>query len=90
MSGTCMNCKAAIDGAPRIFQGVLICDNCFKIVSHFVARTKSELQMVFLAYTDMLRVALVRGELRPPPAAPRGDISDTKDRISLRIVLLQE
>jgi len=48
----------------------LICENCYKMVSHFVKRTQEELKMLFLVYTDLLRAALVRGELRPPPTAP--------------------
>lgn len=70
--GTCTNCKAPLTEEPKIFQGVIICDDCFKIVSHTIARTKKELQMIFLTYTDMLRVALVRGELRPPEMPKSG------------------
>lgn len=69
---TCVNCKAKLPEKPFVFQGVVICENCFKIVSHCVQRTKKELNMLFLVYTDMLRAALVKGELRPPPAAPEG------------------
>jgi hypothetical protein len=67
---TCMNCGAKLPHPPKIFQGVLICENCFKMVSHFVKRTQEELRMLFLVYTDLLRAALVKGELRPPPAVP--------------------
>jgi hypothetical protein len=69
-----MNCKAVLQTAPKTFQGVVICDDCYRIVSRMVEKTKSEMQMVFLAYTDMLRVALVRGELRPPSAPPSGQM----------------
>lgn len=64
--GTCTNCKEPLGDTTRVFQGVIICDTCFKIVSHTIERAKKELQMVFLTYTDTLRVALVKGELRPP------------------------
>lgn len=62
----CMNCKKKIDGAPSVFQGVIICQDCFTLVNHVINRTKNELKLLFLTYTDMLRVALIRGELRPP------------------------
>lgn len=76
--GVCMNCREPITTAPRTFQGVVICETCFRIVSRMVERTKNEMQMVFLAYTDMLRVSLVRGELRPPLAVPaRQEMSKT-------------
>ena len=61
----CINCGDQID-RPHVWQGVTICENCFKIVSHVIAKTKEEMQQVFLLYTDMIRVALVKGELRPP------------------------
>ena len=69
--GTCANCKAPLE-EPKVFQGVIICEDCFKIVSHTIERTKKELQMIFLTYTDMLRVALIRGELRPPEMPKSG------------------
>lgn len=61
----CINCGDKID-RPHVWQGVTICENCFKIVSHVIAKTKEEMQQVFLLYTDMIRIALVKGELRPP------------------------
>jgi len=67
---TCMNCGERLPEPPHVFQGVLICKDCYKMVSHFVEKTKKEMQQLFLVYTDMLRVALVKGELRPPPAPP--------------------
>lgn len=66
----CVNCGDEID-RPHVWQGVTICENCFKIVSHVIKKTKEEMQQVFLLYTDMLRVALVKGELRPP-VLPKG------------------
>lgn len=67
--GTCTNCSKAL---PKqfVFQGVVICEDCYKIVSHVVQRTKRELSMLFLVYTDMLRAALIKGELRPPVLPP--------------------
>lgn len=61
----CINCGDKID-RPHVWQGVTICENCFKIVSHVIKKTKEEMQQVFLLYTDMIRVALIKGELRPP------------------------
>lgn len=56
----CPNCKDDIR-KPRRFQDVVICDNCFKLASHYVKKTRTEMEMIFLTYTDMLRVALVKG-----------------------------
>jgi len=61
----CINCGGEID-RPHVWQGVQICEDCFKIVSHVIKKTKEEMQQVFLLYTDMIRVALIKGELRPP------------------------
>jgi len=69
---TCINCKSKLPEKPFVFQGVVICENCFKVVSHCVQKTKKELNMLFLVYTDMLRAALVKGELHFPPAVPEG------------------
>lgn len=69
----CPNCKDDIR-KPRRFQDVVICDNCFKLASHYVKKTRTEMEMIFLTYTDMLRVALVKGELRPPPSPPDGTL----------------
>ena len=62
----CTNCKESLNGRRQVFQGVIICDNCHKMVSHTVKRTQEELKMLFLVYTDMIRVGLLKGEFRPP------------------------
>jgi hypothetical protein len=66
----CTNCK---EGMPKqyVFQGVVICEKCFTIVSRCVERAKKEMEMLFLTYTDMLRVALVKGEMNFP-VLPKG------------------
>jgi len=64
--GTCTNCKDPLNSKRQVFQGVLICDNCYKLVSHAIKRTQGELKMLFLVYTDMVRVGLLKGEFRPP------------------------
>lgn len=61
----CTNCKAPLP-QQFVFQGVVICERCHKIVSHLVQRSRKELEMLFLTYTDMLRVALVKGEMNFP------------------------
>lgn len=65
----CPNCKEQTEN-PQRFQDLLICDTCFRMVSHYVKKAQTEMQMIFLTYTDMLRVSLVRGELRPPQLPP--------------------
>ena len=61
----CINCGGVVDRSFS-WQGLIICEDCFKIVSHVIEKTKREMQQVFLLYTDMVRVALIKGELRPP------------------------
>jgi len=62
----CTNCKEHLNGKRQVFQGVIICDNCYKLVSHAIKRTQEELKMLFLVYTDMIRVGLLKGDFRPP------------------------
>lgn len=68
----CTNCKARLMDKRHVFQGVIICNDCFKIVSHTIKRTQEELKMLFLVYTDMIRVSLLKGEFRPPVMPPSG------------------
>lgn len=68
---TCLNCGCEI-GQQFTFQGVVICGDCFKMVSHFLQRAQTEMKLLFLTYTDMLRVSLIRGQLRPPKLPDKG------------------
>lgn len=68
----CTNCQTSLAGKRQVFQGVIICDNCYKMVSHSIKRTQEELKMLFLVYTDMIRVSLLKGEFRPPVLPPSG------------------
>lgn len=69
---TCTNCKASLE-KQFLFQGLVICEKCNTIVTHLVHRAENEMKMMFLTYTDMLRVAIVKGELNFPvlPAETR-------------------
>lgn len=62
----CTNCKERLNGKKQVYQGVIICDNCYKLVSHAIKKAQGELKMLFLVYTDMIRVGLLKGEFRPP------------------------
>lgn len=62
----CVNCHNTFEGRPYIFQGVMLCAACYRLVDHVIKRAQNELRLLFITYTDMLRVALVRGQLRPP------------------------
>jgi hypothetical protein len=66
----CTNCK---EGMPKqfVFQGVVICEKCHTIVTRAVERAQTELKMLFLTYTDMLRQALVEGKMNFP-VLPKG------------------
>jgi len=69
---TCINCGNNMD-RQFIFQGVVVCGDCYKIASHYLQRTKTELQMLVQTYMEMLRVALIKGQLRPP-RLPEGEL----------------
>ena len=71
--GTCTNCGKRLK-KQHVFQGVIICEDCFKMVSHAMQRTKNELEMLVTVYKDMVRAALVQGRFRPPPAVPAGEM----------------
>ena len=77
--GICTNCKDPLNDKRQVFQGVLICDNCFKLVSHAIKRTRGELKMLFLVYTDMVRVGLLKGEFRPPVLPSSGKSMPPKE-----------
>jgi len=68
----CINCGCVI-GQQFLFQGVVVCGDCYKIASHYLQRTKTELQMLVQTYMEMLRVALIKGQLRPP-RLPAGEL----------------
>ena len=65
-TNVCVNCRNTFEGRPCIFQGVMLCKSCFRLVDHVIKRAQNEMKLLFLTYTDMIRVALVKGELRPP------------------------
>lgn len=69
----CTNCGKQLE-KQHVFQGVIICTDCFKMVSHALQRTQNELKMLITVYTDMIRAALVQGRFRPPPAVPAGEM----------------
>jgi hypothetical protein len=71
--GNCTNCGAQLK-KQHVFQGVIICEDCFKMVSHALQKTQNELKMLVTVYTDMIRAALVQGKFRPPPAVPAGEM----------------
>lgn len=66
---TCVNCGNQI-GQQFVFQGVIVCGDCYKIATHYLQRTQTELQMLVTTYIEMLRVALIKGQLRPPKLPP--------------------
>lgn len=88
--GTCANCEKPLE-QQHVFQGVIICVDCHKLVSHALQRTQAELKMLFTVYTDMIRAALVQGKFRPPPAVPAGqamppmELSRAFDRLANRV-----
>lgn len=88
--GNCANCAKPL-AQQHVFQGVIICEDCHKLVSHALQRTQTELKMLFTVYTDMIRAALVQGKFRPPPAVPAGqqmppiELSKAFDRLADRV-----
>jgi len=81
----CVNCheKEAVNS----FQGVLVCGDCFKIAAHSVGRAKKELAQIMMVYLDMIRIALVKGELRPPVLPEGGAMPLTEFKAGMRTVL---
>lgn len=73
----CTNCKSVLK-QQHVFQGVIVCEDCFKMVSHTIEKTKKELSMLFLVYTDIVRAALVKGEFRPPTMPPDGRMAPSE------------
>lgn len=76
--GTCTNCGKRLD-KQHLFQGVIICEDCLKMVSHALQKMQNELKMLVTVYTDMVRAALVQGRFRPPPAVPPGQEMPPKE-----------
>jgi hypothetical protein len=85
----CTNCK---QGMPKqyVFQGVVICEKCHTIVTRCVEKAQTELRMLFLTYTDMLRQALVKGEMNFPvlpkgARMPQGEMEAALQKAASRI-----
>ena len=79
-ANACMNCKAELK-EQALFQGVLVCPDCKTMAAHFLNKAKKEMHMLMVAYADMVRVALIKGQLRPPvlpkePTMPKRDLAD--------------
>jgi hypothetical protein len=84
-----MNCSAPLK-EQQLFQGVLVCADCKKMATHFLQKAKNEAHMLVVAYADMLRVALIKGQLRPPvlpkePVMPKRDLADALKAMVERI-----
>jgi hypothetical protein len=81
----CVNCRE--HEAVSTFQGVLVCANCFKIARHAVERAKKELAQLMVVYLDMVRISLVKGDLRPPVLPEQGTMPLTEFKAGVRTVL---
>jgi hypothetical protein len=81
----CVNCRER--EAVITFQGVLVCSDCFKIATHSVDRAKKELAQLMMVYLDMVRIALVKGELRPPVLPEERTMPLTEFKAGMRTVL---
>ncbi len=63
----CPNCYQPIaDDQVRAFQGVRICGNCARMVQRALDKMQKQLKFMTDMYNEVLRVALVKGELRFP------------------------
>jgi hypothetical protein len=67
VSAPCINCKQSVGAEAYIFQGVRICGNCAKIVQRGLDKVKREMDAMLQMYLEVLRVALVKGELNFSP-----------------------
>lgn len=77
----CRNCGK---DASYTYQGMQICADCYKIVTSALKKARTELEMVFTLYVDSLRVAIVKGELRPPRLPPPGQMPTSALVASIR------
>lgn len=62
-SPRCMNCKK--NPSVAIFEGVMICNDCNRIVEVVLERRRRELAALDKLYRDKLRVTLLEGKLSP-------------------------
>lgn len=62
----CTNCKEHVGEFPKAFQGVIICVKCHRIVTHLADKARKQYEAYLLTYFDVLRVALVKGQLDLP------------------------
>ena len=74
--GTCINCDGALLASPKVFQGLVICDTCNKIVEHRLKKVRAELQMVFQTYLETIRIALIKKQMHLPTLPKIGEINE--------------
>lgn len=66
----CMNCKQEV--APdeaKFFAECFLCPSCYLIAERTMQQGQRELHYLLLSLKELLRLAIIRGELRLPPAA---------------------
>lgn len=59
----CANCKTK--ASAKVFEGVMICEDCSKMVDVIIDRRRKELAVLETLYRDKLRVTLLEGKLSP-------------------------
>jgi NMD protein affecting ribosome stability and mRNA decay len=67
----CVNCGAS--RPPKLWEGLPVCENCYKIVDHAWARARRETDMMLSLYREALRESLASGNLRPPVLPGEGE-----------------
>lgn len=73
-SPACINCKERVGDHPKAFQGVIICMKCHRIVTHLADKARKQYQACLFTYFEVLRVALVKGQLDLPQIPKEADM----------------
>ncbi len=61
----CVNCHKDIEPAEaKMFAEVLVCPDCYIIAERLFERGNKELRMMLTVLKEMIRLALVKGELQ--------------------------
>lgn len=61
----CVNCHKDVEpDQAKMFAEVLVCPDCYIVAERLYERGNKELRMMLTVLKEMLRVALVKGELQ--------------------------
>lgn len=85
----CMNCQSPVpekDG--RVFAEVFVCPTCHAMAERMYVKCEGELRRMLLLLKETIRISLVEGKLRLPPAQALEEVS--KEDLLKMIVTMTE